>query len=260
MDNIEISSNLVIKDNPKFGTYNHDIVFEIIRSVDINLSKCIEIEPFSSSKCMIDYNFDNPMITNSTTPEFKHIIYLSTGGDYWCQWIYQFAHEYCHHLIDGNMSGELKGCIWFEESLCEASSIYNLISLEKIWRNSSCQVYRNYSQSIQRYIDNLQEKEKSQICKILDASNKIRVYKQDKNGKLDYNRDLYHRIASSILLPQIIDNQNVWKIIHHIGDSHSWNSITELMGYLVETADKSYLNSIKELQDKFNSIIKYIQE
>ena len=77
---------------------------------------------------------------------------------------------------------------------------------------------------------------------------------------MDYNRDLYHRIASSLLLPQIIDNHNIWKIIRYIGDSRSWNSITELMSYLVKTADKSYLNSMKELQDKFNSIIKYIQE
>ena len=63
------------------------------------------------------------------------IIYLHTRGDFWCQWIYQFAHEYCHHIINGTMTGELSGLMWFEESVCELASMYNLNSLFKFGVN-----------------------------------------------------------------------------------------------------------------------------
>ena len=80
----------------------------------------------------------------------RRIISLSATENYYGQWIYQYAHEYLHHLIDGPMEGRLSGLNWFDETLCEAASRFG------IWRlgysdlcatrglNHACPVLRDY--------------------------------------------------------------------------------------------------------------------
>lgn len=60
------------------------------------------------------------------------IVKLDTGGMLWAQYSFQFGHEMCHIMCryDENNTGNL----WFEESLCELSSLYTLRRMGEEWK------------------------------------------------------------------------------------------------------------------------------
>jgi hypothetical protein len=59
------------------------------------------------------------------------VVHLNTKDRHWCQYAFQFAHEIGHIICrtaHGNQSNQ-----WFEESLCEALSLYTLKELSELW-------------------------------------------------------------------------------------------------------------------------------
>ena len=59
-------------------------------------------------------------------------IFLTARDTYWCQYVYQFSHELCHILtnFDRHRGHRHK---WFEECLCEMSSLFVLHRLAQVW-------------------------------------------------------------------------------------------------------------------------------
>ncbi len=60
------------------------------------------------------------------------IVKLDTSNRLWAQYSFQFGHELCHIMCryDENNTGNL----WFEESLCELSSLYTLRRMGEEWK------------------------------------------------------------------------------------------------------------------------------
>lgn len=114
-------------------------------------------------------NFGNILIKNSNTgpisiyekgPNGEYIIMLNVHGRYWAQLAYQFSHELCHlmsnyDLAPNNRSGQQ----WFEESLCEAFSLFTLKKLAEHWQeNPPYPHWREYAPKFMEYRDtNLKE-------------------------------------------------------------------------------------------------------
>ena len=119
----QFAPNLFISEDQSFRNYRSDVVYDLLRFIDIDFSKCLGFSPFKTCNCFILYHPDHPVCSSS---EIGHRIYLHTYQNYWCKWVYQFAHEYCHHLINGRLSGEISGLIWLEETICELSSMFHL--------------------------------------------------------------------------------------------------------------------------------------
>lgn len=63
-----------------------------------------------------------------------HTIYLTSSGRCWDQYTFQFSHEYCHHLINIELTGDMIGAYWFEETICELASLYCLIKNAQTWK------------------------------------------------------------------------------------------------------------------------------
>lgn len=57
---------------------------------------------------------------------------------------YQFAHEYCHHLIDEPMDGESCTSFWFEESICELSPVYFMRRIAQRWIEENTPILIDY--------------------------------------------------------------------------------------------------------------------
>ena len=85
------------------------------------------------------------------------VIRLDTGKTYWCQYAYQFAHEFCHVLSgfrEGNQVGR-----WFEESLCETASLFAMRSMARSWKdNPPYPNSRDYRDSLRDYTDDVMRK------------------------------------------------------------------------------------------------------
>ncbi|MFW6161226.1 MAG: hypothetical protein ACODAJ_00565 [Planctomycetota bacterium] len=73
-----------------------------------------------------------PIVWHRRGLDGEYYVQLNTGGTYWAQYAYQFAHEFCH-ILAGYEPTE-KANKWFEESLCELASLYALRRMAETWR------------------------------------------------------------------------------------------------------------------------------
>jgi len=73
-----------------------------------------------------------PIVLFKRGPKSEYIVRLDTGGTYWSQYSFQFAHEFTH-ILCGYREGDASN-LWFEESLCELGSLYALRQMAETWK------------------------------------------------------------------------------------------------------------------------------
>jgi hypothetical protein len=81
---------------------------------------------------------DHPQTDSERAAGNRIAIGLTARDTHWAQYSFQFAHEYCHALI--NYSNDERGLtrdryanLWLEESLCETASLFTLRALSRSW-------------------------------------------------------------------------------------------------------------------------------
>lgn len=237
-----MATNIILTENAAFGNTCYEVVRALLYMVDNNMMEAIGKLYFSTKQCVVLPSEDVPMCVNAGE---RHIIFLATKEDLWCQWVYQFAHEYCHHLIDGSLSGEWSDLLWFEETICELSSLYNLNKMISYCANNGLQ---RYAPSVKNYLENLLTKN-NRASKLSTEGGWYKQYEESLK-KEKYKRDLYNAIAV-LMYPLFIDSPNLWKLILNIGDIRSWTSLEELFDHLEVSADESYCESLGRIRKMF---------
>lgn len=240
--NKSITPNIILDESDAFGSTNYKVVRSLLHMVDRNMMRALGKPMFSTRQCIIMPTDGVPMCSKAGE---LHLIFLNSKENYWCQWVYQFAHEYCHHLIDGPLSGEWSQLLWFEETICELSSLYNLNKMVGFCMMSGLQVY---VPSVQNYLGNLLTKNKNTYC--LDVRGGWYKRFEVSLGELEYQRDLYNAIAV-MMLPLFLENPSLWKLILSIGDIRSWKSLFELFSHIEVNADESFKKSFKRMKQIF---------
>jgi len=69
-------------------------------------------------------------------PRGRHkvdVVLLTARNRFWCQYVYQFAHEHCHILHNADLPYPHEAG-WFSESLSEMASLFVLRALSKRWQ------------------------------------------------------------------------------------------------------------------------------
>lgn len=80
------------------------------------------------------------------------VIRLDTRKTYWSQYAYQFAHELCH-VHCGFRDGPREN-LWFEESVCETSSIFCLRAMAVTWKTAPPYPHwASYASALRSYAD-----------------------------------------------------------------------------------------------------------
>ena len=241
---VKISPNMWVEKDPSFGDYSQDVVYGLMRYVDTNFSEALGMEAFSSRTCVISYNHagDYPMCCRG---DGVHHIFLRCGGDYWCQWIFQFAHEYCHHLIGGEMSGDITGLVWFEECVCELSSMYHLHSLCSLRGHVPESFPCHYTPKVRSYLENRAGPGNPYAS---ETANPGFLYGWDTLLQEPlYHRAHYAAIAAR-MLPLFVENPCLWKIILHFGDMRKWKGVSGLFDHLERHAGPDYGDSLSGLR------------
>lgn len=235
--------NIILTENTAFGNTDYDVVRALLYMVDNNMMEAIGQPYFSTKQCIVVPTEDVPMCAKVGE---QHFIFLKTTNNHWCQWVYQFAHEYCHHLIDGSLSGKWADMLWFEETICELSSLYNLNRMIKFCMMNGLQ---GYAPSVDEYLRNLLTKNKDTYRLCADGG----WYKQyeDSLRVKQYQRDLYNAIAV-MMYPLFMENPRLWKMIMNIGDIRSWSSLDDLFTHLEANADDSYRDLLRRLRRMFS--------
>jgi hypothetical protein len=97
---------------------------------------------------------NDPPRTSAGTSRDRSVVRLNVRGTLWARLAYQFSHEYCHVLADPTTYWTDTGrrFAWIEESLCEAGSLFALLSMAKQWAvDPPYPNWREYSSSLAAY-------------------------------------------------------------------------------------------------------------
>jgi len=103
---------------------------------------------------------DHPQTDLKRTAKGRIAIGLAARDNHWAQYAFQFAHEYCHALINYSNNGgavvahERYPNLWFEESLCEAASLFTLRALSRSWLTAPPDpIWREYAPWFSSYAE-----------------------------------------------------------------------------------------------------------
>ena len=227
-----------------FGSANFQVIRELLNMVSDNFESWLDGAPHCLKPLIICHSpFQYPMCSEAYG---RHIIFLSTEGDFWCQWVYQYAHEFCHHTIDGTLTGDNRGILWFEETICELSSWCNIERMMHTCAHSVNPCLRHFYPSVRNYHGSL----------LHEGEEKSRIFVGNHGGISNLlpslhadalNRDMNKGIAF-LLYPIFQTNPCLWKIILCIGDCGRWHSLEAFLDHASRHADDSWSASLRLLR------------
>ena len=256
---MQVSPNIELIEEG-FGSFNHAIIPFLLKTVEDFFRQ----QGVIPTKRLVVVRGENEPMCCPTSDSNIHVIKLNTEGDRWCQWVYQFAHEYCHHIIDGGLTGETSGLKWLEESICHVASYVCLDFFERRCASSTISYLPGYAPCVISYLKNLLLDEGQQLYEryLPDLNNPLRKvqipqeemkpiypYVESRADVLatTYSMGDYMAIAKK-LFPHFYNNPALWRILPHLGDTRKWNSPQELFDYLQVKADDEYRESLEGLK------------
>lgn len=199
----------LVKDG--WGDCQIDDLALILNGVIYKYQHIIDKSRYTKDTCRIQPREDHPFCFNIMNG-FQGIE-LSAKDRNYCQYVYQFAHEYCHFLVNRDNKGERTGAYWFEETICELASIYMLRLMEKQWETTPpYKIWQSYYTSYKEYADEIINRASNKIDKPLREwiSERLELL----HGP-EYQREIYTAIAVNIM-DIFFENPNLWNIITYI--------------------------------------------
>lgn len=162
-----------------------------------------------------------------TKIEGKQIIFLTASNSYWCQYVYEFSHEFCHFWIGGSLYDLRTGFYWLKETLCELSSLYVLSRLSHKW-TSLVPENLDYGKAVADY---LQECTSGITPAGLPLEEYISLHWEALCSP-DLLRKRYKQMAIS-LLRHFLDNPDLWLLMPHFSDIEQMTRLEQIVRRLL---------------------------
>jgi hypothetical protein len=107
-----------------------------------------------SEKVVIVRGAKGPITLFKRNEQGEIVVQLDTGKTFWAQYSYQVAHELCH-VHCGFRPGPAQNN-WFEESVCEAASLFCLRAMARTWQTlPPYPNWKSYAPSLAKYADDV---------------------------------------------------------------------------------------------------------
>ncbi len=183
-------------------------------------------------------NIDAPQIVYEI-----NTIYLNVSGRYWCQYIYQFSHEFCHCMNWGHVVQPMR---WFEESLCELASHFFLLKSYEKWKvDPPYPNWKDYAENILNYeISSKTDVSNFNIIELFDSKSAI-LQSLEKD---EYQRSLNKYLALE-LLPYFKDSPTLWHIVPKLTSLPNGNSFEENLLLLDKLSNQPIFEIIKNISN-----------
>lgn len=133
-------------------------------------------------------------------PNNEYIVLVDIKGRYWAQLAYQFSHEICHLLTNYDLApNNVTRQQWFEESVCEAFSLFVLEKMAKQWEvEAPYPNWKSYAPELQRYADDMMKQ--SHRAYAVDLRQWYRQHKNTLEGNpYAQDRHLNEKFATHVL-------------------------------------------------------------
>ncbi len=143
-----------IEDN-HWGNASIDNIVAVLESAIESFEPYLDLTRLPQNNLLIqNATRHNPPITH---PKFykdpvANKIFLSSHDMFWAQYIYQFAHEFCHHTMDCDYDPGNDQHGWIEETFAELASIFVLRKASERWANNPPYPnWRDFSGALRSY-------------------------------------------------------------------------------------------------------------
>jgi hypothetical protein len=166
-----------------------------------------DIEPF-----VVVRGHADPAVHYKRNERGEIVMELNTGGYYWAQYSYQFAHEFCHILSgfrDGNTTTR-----WFEETICEMASLFVLQRMSETWLlDPPYENWRDFAPELKKYSLKMQLERYASLRENKNHGLAAFYKKHQKTlANNPMNRELNGAMALE-LLPLFKENPESWESI-----------------------------------------------
>lgn len=183
-------------------------------------------------------------------PNNEYIVMLDVKGRYWAQLAYQFSHEMCHLLTNYDLApNNITRQQWFEESICEAFSLFVLKKMADQWETEAPYPnWKSYAVELERYADEMLGQEHRSFTTNLSQ------WYQKHRDTLEGNpyaeeRRLNEKFATHLL--QLMDNQpGQWGVLNYLnlGEDTGDRSFARYLSDWYLHAPTQYQTTVAKIQ------------
>lgn len=220
--------------------YIEIIVDELIKIMESHF--CKQAPTF---RLINDLNFAYPETT--LTYDEIHICCMDTS---WSQIAYQFSHEFCHLLIGSLVPQKMR---WFEESICELSSLFFMEQLAIVWKTKRIFNNSEYATSLISYCANYMNSA-TDLQNLLDVSDPSSTVWSHAVAEC-YDRNFNLQIAK-LLLPIFHKYPALWKTVPLLSRLHNdESSLTRYLSSWSILSDESFRQPFAELAEALHCSI-----
>ncbi|MEO8407039.1 MAG: hypothetical protein ABI476_01240 [Oxalobacteraceae bacterium] len=165
----------------------------------------------------------NPIVVSSTRqgpivlyqkgPENEYQVYLSAKDKRWAEYVYEFSHELFHILANYENHAPPKAApnLWFEETLCEAVSLYTLRQMSLHWEQFPPRPeWASYASTLREYTGRVQ----NEPHRRLPANTSLEQWFRENGPLLLENPYLRgkNELVANLFLPILEHNQD-WQAV-----------------------------------------------
>jgi len=201
-------------------------------------SSIFDADVVNRIKCTIynDKDSVSPYIHYVSEKELKIRLHLSCTS-YWCQVVFQLAHEMTHYVFCQNYDyRKYYGSKWNEEIVCEAMSMYMLKQLADKWKECDLSNYdrqrrTSYARAIYTYVADERRKGTENVLKSSQEAIDVSVFRElnrtagsdreNHRAETNYLYDLLITLEKEQIKPIVLDMYKYLKDDCYI-DYESW--------------------------------------
>ncbi len=189
-----------------------------------------------------------PVTLDRRGPGGELLIRLDTGGTYWSQYVFQFAHEFGHVLCGRRPPrGEHP---WFEESICEVASLFVLRRLAEQWETDPPHArWKGYATSLRQYAE--RRMQQARLPAGVSLSEWYRRH-ADALRSTPYDR-AKNRIVAGALLPLFEQAPTQWAAVVHLWPtgSEESTSFAQFLAAWRDRAPRRHRSFIGKMAERF---------
>ncbi len=191
-----------------------------------------------------------PRIHYRTSTHEPISIQLTARDRDWCQFAFQFSHEFCHVLSDYERLRQ-KPNRWFHEVICEVASLFTLRQMARRWPDAPpYSNWKDYAKHLAVYVENRLSRPEIQLPETIDLKEWL-VAHEEELRKDPYQENMDDRplngLVAKQLLPIFESAPAGWNAISRLPDSSE--KIDSYLGEWYSAADsidKPFVGQILE--------------
>lgn len=249
----QLYGNLYIDSN-SFTDFDQELIFPLIEYIakDIdNLTYVPDVERVFIRASPFNHSGETEIAPLFIGGKRAHELYiLIQSGDKNCKfidWIDQFSHEYMHHVIDRRSMFRRPPTLWFDEALCDVSSIIQALRIERLLRTfpDKLPFPSEYVIRVFEIVRQLCKHGDTPVSQSIRSGNGIGGFLPVPLDSVSLAQ--YGASVASCIYQLFVINPNLWKMVQYIHQVPLDADIFALLDHLRETADDSYRGSLDEM-------------